>query len=85
MCEPHEPRSSSAVRESRFTAAGLEEREVERFVAAEATFCLAPFIVEKDRRPKTRSTIGRRLSVDSILEDFGIPSFEQKRNKGRCE
>lgn len=40
----HEPRSSSAVRESRFTAADLEEREVEGFAVADATFCLAPFI-----------------------------------------
>ena len=40
----YEPRSSSAVRESRFTAADLEEREVEGFADTDATFCLAPFM-----------------------------------------
>ena len=44
--ELYGPRSSSAVRESRFTAAALEEREVDRFAVAEAAFCLGPFIVE---------------------------------------
>jgi hypothetical protein len=40
----HGPRSSSAVRESRFATAEREEREVERFVVVEATFCLAPLM-----------------------------------------
>ena len=47
MCESfvlYKPRSSSAVRESRFTAADLEAREVEGFVVVDSTFCLGPFI-----------------------------------------
>jgi len=40
----YEPRSSSAVRESRFTAADLEGREVDGFAVVGATFCLCPFI-----------------------------------------
>lgn len=40
----HKPRSSSAVRESRFTAADLGGRKVEELPVAEATFFLAPFI-----------------------------------------
>lgn len=59
----YEPRSSSAVRESRFTAADREEREAERFAVADAAFCLAPFIgkggvVETEWPPSTCS-LGR--------------------------
>lgn len=40
----HKPRSSSAVRESRFTAADLGGRKVEELPVADATFFLAPFM-----------------------------------------
>ena len=42
--EQHEPLSSSAVRESRFTGADLEEREVERAAVGERTSRLGPFM-----------------------------------------
>ena len=79
LCGLYEPRSSSAVSESRFTAGNLEEREAERFAVAEGTLCLGPFMVENGSGwphctcGEARSTLGMCRAGGFILGERHVP------------